>query len=61
MSTPEAPFVLFDKIFSGFEAAVDIERDISEMFDERLNPPAAKLKPEFDGDLHIIVTYIPRS
>lgn len=51
---------IFSKEYHGFEDCVDIYRDISEMFDPRLNPDSEGLCPEFQGTIKIEVTYQER-
>lgn len=48
--------VIFKKEYHGFEDIYDLDRDISEMWDE----PAAKTIPgEFQGTLTVTVEYTP--
>lgn len=47
---------LLDKEYHGFEDAVDIERDISEMFH---SPAADNIPGEYQGTIRVVVTYTP--
>lgn len=50
---------IWEKEYSGFESLSDIDRDISEAFDEKFNPSAKELPPEFEGNLIINMSYLP--
>lgn len=50
---------ILDKQYHGFEDAVDIDRDVSEMFDSWVNPNAAKIPGEFQGTIRVLITYEP--
>ena len=43
----------------GWEHIGDIERDVLESLDVDFNKEAECLKGEFDGEIHVRITYIP--
>lgn len=49
--------VLFERTYYGFEDAGDLERDMSEVLDPKLNPDAKGISPEFQGRVKVVVTY----
>jgi len=50
------PITILDNEYPGFEAAVDIERDISEMW---MEPEVVDIPSEYQGTIRVVVTYIP--
>lgn len=44
--------VLLDKIYCGFESVSDLERDVSEMWNDATDVPA-----EFQGTIKVLITY----
>jgi len=44
--------ILFEKIYYGFEDIYDMERDISEMWDDNPDIPG-----EFQGKVKVLITY----
>lgn len=50
----ENQVTLMDKVYDGFEAAIDIDRDISEMFD---GAEASGIPSEWQGSIRIVATY----
>jgi hypothetical protein len=48
---------IFEKNYEGFESLSDIERDISECFDERFNEQMKFIPAEFQGTLTVTITY----
>lgn len=51
----EAPYTKVVYEYSGFEEAVDIERDMSEIFEEDFS----HVEAEWQGTLRITIEYIP--
>lgn len=51
--------VILDNEYHGFEAAVDIERDISEMFQYPNDPAVHDIPGEYQGTIRVTVTYTP--
>ena len=49
-------FMIFDKTYHGFEAIVDLDRDISEIFDYG---PAKDIPAEFLGSIRVRAVYAP--
>jgi hypothetical protein len=51
----------FRKVFShsydGFESLYDMGRDIAEAMDERFNPNMKGISGEFQGRVHVSITY----
>jgi hypothetical protein len=45
--------IVFDKIYDGFEDAADLERDISEMWEEA----PQEIEAEWQGKLRVLITY----
>lgn len=45
--------IVFHKVYDGFEDAVDLERDVSEMWDD------SDLPGEWQGKLVVYITYEP--
>lgn len=48
--------ITFTREYHGFESAADIERDVSELFD---NPGFAQIPGEFQGTIKVVITYTP--
>lgn len=48
---PSPSVTLLDKTYDGFEAAVDIDRDVSEMFEQ------APIPSEWQGTIRVVATY----
>ena len=48
--------IIFEKEYCGFEDVYDIDRDISEMWDD---PKAKGIPGEFQGVIKVTVEYIP--
>lgn len=48
------PVILLKKTYHGFEDAVDLDRDVSEIFMGRNDIPG-----EFQGTLTVTITYTP--
>lgn len=58
--TVSKPIVLFDRKFEGFESLQDWDRDMSEALDQDYNPAMRNMPGEFDGTVHVVITYEPR-
>lgn len=50
--------IIFEKNYEGFESLFDIDRDISECFDENFNPNMVGISGEFQGTMKVLITYI---
>ena len=50
---------IFKKTYEGFEDIVDLERDISEMWDETINPVVKDIPAEFQGSVQVRILYVP--
>lgn len=53
------PIEIFKKIYEGFEDIVDLERDISEMWNDKINPLVKDIPSEFKGSVQVRITYVP--
>lgn len=49
--------VLLEKTYHGFEDVYDLGRDMAELWEESMNPMAARLPGEFQGTIRVTVTY----
>lgn len=49
---------IWQKDYVGFESLSDLDRDISEAFDEKFNPAVKQLPGEFEGTLRVTIEYI---
>lgn len=49
--------VIFEKTYYGFEDIYDMDRDLSEMWDERFNEKVKDIPGEFQGNVKVTVEY----
>lgn len=49
--------IIFEKEYHGFEAIVDLEEDISDLWDARLNKAVKDIPGEFQGTVKVVITY----
>jgi hypothetical protein len=53
------PTVIWSHKYHGFESLSDLERDITEAFDDRFNPAAKVIPGEFQGTVKVTIEYTP--
>jgi len=53
------PKIIFEKKYVGFESLQDLDSDVCESFNTDFNPVAKEIPGEFEGTVHVLITYTP--